>query len=254
MPFVDFNELKSKITIEQVLDMFGVKTRKSGDQLRGCCPIHGGTNDRQFVVTPSKGLWHCFADECRKGGDIIAFVAAMKKCEPKEAAEIIAQHFSLRPAGGPSNSQSQGSASAGLKPLDYLLTEHESLKGFDLSPDTLMHFGAGYAPKGIMRGRLAIPLYDQSSHLLAYVGVATGADQEPRLLFPKDYDPRTSLFNAHRVKEGPLYVTREPTAVLAAYQHGIENCVAVFGDLTTEALERLIALMQAKTCEHVELF
>ena len=121
-------------------------------------------------------------------------------------------------------------------------------------PDTLKHFGAGYAPKGIMRGRLAIPLYDQSSHLLAYVGVATSAEQEPHLLFPKDYDPRTTFFNAHRVKEGLLYVTREPTAVLSAYEHGIENCVAVFGDLTTEALERLIALMQAKTCEQVELF
>ena len=67
--FVDFEQLKEEVSFEQVLVMLELEMNPSGQQLRGCCPVHKGTNRRDFVITPEKGLWYCFS--CRKGGDMI---------------------------------------------------------------------------------------------------------------------------------------------------------------------------------------
>lgn len=60
MPYIDFAELKSHVGIESVVAMLDIRLKKFGDQWRGRCPIHGGGNDREFVVTPRKGLYYCF--------------------------------------------------------------------------------------------------------------------------------------------------------------------------------------------------
>jgi len=42
MPGVDFNILRTEITMEQVLDRLGFQpTRRAGSQLHGPCPVHG---------------------------------------------------------------------------------------------------------------------------------------------------------------------------------------------------------------------
>jgi hypothetical protein len=51
-----------------------------------------------------------------------------------------------------------------------------------VSPKTAAHFGAGFAPKGIMRGRFAIPVHVSTGILLAYCGRAV-KDESPVLLF-----------------------------------------------------------------------
>jgi DNA primase len=67
--FLDFNELKSRVPIEQVLQLLGIALKQHNSQLRGCCPIHKGTDQRGFVVTPAKRLYYCFGG-CG-GGDMI---------------------------------------------------------------------------------------------------------------------------------------------------------------------------------------
>ena len=55
---IDFQELKESITIEQIIAWLNIDLKKTGThQLRGVCPIHGGSNDRQFVVSTDKNLW-----------------------------------------------------------------------------------------------------------------------------------------------------------------------------------------------------
>ena len=42
MPEIDFQQVRSQITIEQVLDLLGfIPTARVGVRLRGPCPIHG---------------------------------------------------------------------------------------------------------------------------------------------------------------------------------------------------------------------
>lgn len=139
-----------------------------------------------------------------------------------------------------------------LRPLDYLQADHEALAPLGLSAGTYAHFQAGYAPKGIMRGRLAIPIFSDKGELLAYVGRAVKEDQSPTLLFPKDFEPQSVIFNMHTVQPDTLYVCHDPLHVLRAYEHGIENCVALLCDLSPRLL-RLLADEMTKhgieTCE-----
>ena len=59
--FIDFNSLKSSVGIRQILETYSVSgLKKAGDQLRGKCPIHGGSHDRQFIVWPAQNSWRCF--------------------------------------------------------------------------------------------------------------------------------------------------------------------------------------------------
>src|SRR5689334_13929425 len=102
MSFVDFAELKQRVSITDVLTWLQISLKQNPNgQLRGCCPIHGGTSEREFVVTPSKGLYFCFA-ECG-GGDAIKLVANMRKIGTKEAAQQIAAAFGGNRTSTPRN-------------------------------------------------------------------------------------------------------------------------------------------------------
>ena len=54
--FVDFKAVKAAITMEKVLEHYGLLDRfkKSGDSMNGPCPIHKGSNPTQFRVSISK--------------------------------------------------------------------------------------------------------------------------------------------------------------------------------------------------------
>lgn len=97
---VYFEQLKRAVPIEVVLARYGIELKRHGASLKGPCPIHGGSNRTQFVV--SNGLWHCFGD-CNRGGSIIEFVAAMEQIEARDAALMIARWFAI--ASGTTSSQ-----------------------------------------------------------------------------------------------------------------------------------------------------
>lgn len=263
--FVDFKELKASVTMEQVVQMLGLNLTKQGGQLRGKCPIHNGGNDREFVVTPSKGLFYCFGP-CG-GGDLITLVAKVRGLSAKEAAGLIAAHFGKGTGTIPRNHTVPGNRSPQpakatiqrpaerlLQPLTYLEPVHDLVQGLGVSPETAEAFGGGYAPKGIMRGRLAIPIHDRDGRLLAYCGRAV-RDESPTLAFPNGFDPGSVIFNADRIHAGELYLVRDPLRVLTAHESGIENVVAFLTEgISPQQLEMLAALMDEKRCDTVELF
>ena len=77
--WVNYKEIKARVTIEQVLDRYGVlgKLREKGDELIGCCPIHQGTNANQFHASRTKNNFMCFGN-CHGGGNVIDFVVMME--------------------------------------------------------------------------------------------------------------------------------------------------------------------------------
>ena len=119
---------------------------------------------------------------------------------------------------------------------------------------TFEAFGAGYAPKGILRGRLAIPIHSREGVLLAYCG-RTVKNESPMLLFPSGFDPHSTIFNAHRVTEGELYLVRDPLDVLKASESGIENVICLLTDgITPQQLEQISSLMDQKHCDTLSFF
>jgi DNA primase len=230
MPFIDFNELKARVSIEDGMNMLGLQMRLHGSQYRGPCPACDAGGDRALVITPHKDAWYCFA--ARKGGDVIALAAHMRDCGMKEAAELLAgegtsfrrNSTNHRKSTSPEESERQEGHERGFQPLDYLLPTHELVQALGISPETCEHFGAGYAPRGILRARLAIPIHSLTGTLVAYCG-RTVKDETPVLIFPKGFRPELYVFNLHRC-EGELYTSNDPLDVLLAHENGVENMVS----------------------------
>src|SRR6267142_2076847 len=95
---VDFRAVKAAITMEQVLEHYGLfdRFKKSGDNLSGPCPIHKGTNPTQFRVSISKNIWNCFS-ECKHGGNVLDFIARMEDVSIHAAALKAIEWFQLDP-------------------------------------------------------------------------------------------------------------------------------------------------------------
>jgi len=75
-PFVNFAAIRARITMEQLLERYGVlnKFKRNGSRLSGPCPIHNGTNPTQFRVETEKNIWNCFS-ECKHGGNVLDLCA-----------------------------------------------------------------------------------------------------------------------------------------------------------------------------------
>ena len=99
--FIGFDRLKQSVTMEQVLDRYGLRERlrHSGDSLSGVCPLHQGHNPTQFRVSLSRNCWICFGD-CHRGGSIIDFVSRMEKVGIREAGLLLQDWFNLKPVNG----------------------------------------------------------------------------------------------------------------------------------------------------------
>ena len=76
MSFIDFADVKARCSIEQAAKLIGLQTTEERNQLRAACPACGNGGPRAIVITPSKGLFHCFPSKA--GGDQIALVSHVK--------------------------------------------------------------------------------------------------------------------------------------------------------------------------------
>jgi CHC2 zinc finger len=254
---IDFQALKQRVSIDQAVQFLGLQLRQSGPAFRGPCPVCRSGGERALVVTPSKAVWYCFS--AKKGGDQLALVAHIKDCGVREAAEQMEAHFgaspplarAAKPAAAPTPPQQERGA---LQPLSYLQPEHPSVQAMGVSVETAKAWGAGYAAKGILRGRMAIPLYSREGVLLAYTGRAVG-DESPMLTFPNGFQADSVIFGQERVVPGDLYIVRDPLQVLQAFEAGSENVVAFLTDgISAQQWEQLSSLMDQKQCEKSYLF
>jgi DNA primase len=87
MPGVDFNALRTEITMEEVLRQLGFQpTSRSGDQLHGPCPVHGSTSpgSRTFSVNLTNRRYYCH--KCHSRGNHLELWAAVHKLSLYDAA------------------------------------------------------------------------------------------------------------------------------------------------------------------------
>ena len=259
MPFIDFAELKDRVAIEDAIPKLDLHLKERNGQWRGPCPVCNSGGDRALVITPAKQAFYCFG--AKTGGDVIALAAHTRDCGMKEAADYLAGNSTVPSRNSTSSRNSSRTvpeertkeAVRSLQPLTYLQPAHPAVQALGLEEATCHAFGAGYAPKGIMRGRLAIPIHDWNGKLLAYCGRAVKGES-PTLIFPNGFAPEEHIFNAHRVGEGELVLVRDPLNALMAVQNGVENVIAFLTEtISAEQLQRLAALMDENGCETVEL-
>lgn len=177
MPFIPFDELKQRYTIEQVAHLLGLSLKRSGETSRGPCPACGSGGERAIVLTPSKGLFYCWAG--REGGDLIALAAHIRKTDAKGGAAWLAGNCDNSTGDkSPKGTVPRTDAEHGLKPLE-LEHDHVAVEALGFSAEDAAALGIGYAQRGIMRGHVAVPIRLQDGTLTGYIGI-TEAKLPPR--------------------------------------------------------------------------
>ena len=272
--FVDFKAVKAAITMEQVLEHYGIldKFKRGTDSLNGPCPIHGGSKPTQFRVSISKNLWNCFS-ECKHGGNVLDFIAKMEDVSIHAAALKAIEWFKLDPqemsADTNQETEEKGEtpkteAAPRPKPiaksapvvenaapnlplkfrLDKLEREHPYLAERGLSLETIIDFGAGFCSKGMMADRIAIPIHNAKSEVVAYAGRFPGEAPEgtPKYKLPQGFRKSLELFNIDRAgkESGPLVIVEGFFGCMKLHQFGCRRVVALMGSTMSAAQEELI--------------
>jgi DNA primase len=264
-----------------ILDRF----KRGKDTLSGPCPIHQGSNPTQFRVCPSKNCWNCFS-ECKCGGNVLDFVAKMQNVEPMAAANLLVEWFNLDrqqlnaeapesrsaradrplvadrlPAKSPASAAPAASTpkpgqqpaakeeTGSNKPLKFHLEldpAHAYLTERGLTPETVAEFGIGYCGKGVMSGRIAIPIQNAEGQLVGYSGRWPGVppEQRPKYRLPDGFKKSAEVFNlARALKEPPdqpLIIVEGFFDVMKLWQLGVRKCVALMGSSLSTAQAGLL--------------
>jgi len=261
--FVSFAEVKRAVPMESVLahyELLAALTHK-GRNLAGPCPFCNGLSRRQFQVNLAKNAWYCFG--CKAGGNVLDFVARREGLDVRGAAVALSRWFELRLTEGTPEAASPAAAAEAPQaaeeepplanpPLTFTLKtldpNHVALGPLGFQASTIDHFGAGYCSKGLLKGRLAIPIHNSGGELVAYAGLALQGET-PRYLFPPNFRPALEVFNLHRIMDcsgenGRLYLVPEIEAVLRLRDAGVESVLGLFdGTLSGEQEESIKGIL-----------
>lgn len=255
--WVDYSEIKRLISIEQVIDRYGLELKKHGDALIGKCPLHNGEGEKAFNVSLSKKCFHCFS--CGQSGNLIDFVAAMEKITFREAALLLKEWFldgSGQPISRipqkdlPKSTPKEAASALANEPLAFTLQldpDHPYLASRGLTKETITEFGLGFcvSKSTVCGGRIAIPIHNESGELIAYAGRSI-SDEDPKYKLPARFQKSQVLFNYHRAIKaesgGVVIVVEGYFDCLKVWQAGFRSVVALMGSsLSDEQAELLYA-------------
>ncbi len=256
-----------------------------GAGLRGCCPIHKGDDPKQFAVSLEKNAWNCFS-QCKHGGNMLEFVMRMEGCTLSQAAWKVNEWFGLGMEAGGSERTRKASSGGNRTPAPVAQTHvpkpltakiapateaapeaqqetgenepndafaianldatHPYLAGRGLTPETIAHFGIGYCGKGIMSGRIAIPIHNTSGQIVGnagrWPGEPPGGKEKYRL--PGKFKKTLEVFNHHRAAlepdASPLVIVEGFWSVMHLWQLGLRRVVALMGSSMSERQEELV--------------
>jgi DNA primase len=267
--WVDYKEIKQRVRIEQILAHYGLleKLKRKGDNLVGSCPIHKGKNQTQFHVSLAKNNFNCFGD-CHGGGNVIDFVAKMEGVDIRQAALKLQAWFGEGKGNGskqppndapPARTESEEKlakekkekAEAPVNPplpfaLKYLDPAHPYLAARGFTAETINEFGVGHCKKGLLAGRIAIPIHNEKGELVAYAGRWPGdpPEGEGKYKLPAGFHKSLVVFNLHRAAEYAgaqgLVVVEGFFDCMRLWQAGIKNAVALMGSSLSPEQEALI--------------
>jgi len=94
-------EIKRKIDIVEFIGGF-ITLKKAGRNFKAVCPFHQEKSP-SFVVSPERGIWHCFG-ACGEGGDVIkflmkweniTFIEALKELSKKTGVKLTLNKISF---------------------------------------------------------------------------------------------------------------------------------------------------------------
>jgi len=240
--YIDFAFVKENASFERVLRHYDLAVRGTGTQRSIICPFHPDKKPSCRVELDKK-IWHCFG--CQASGNILEFAARMEgDAEDLRAAAIkiaeVCRIATAAPRGssapsrqatphrrkGAGRPKPQLEAKAPVPappaasdgpinpPLTFALkldAKHPYLVERGLSAELVAEFGLGYCSRGVMAGRICVPIHNPAGQLVAYAGRWPGEPPEgvEKYLLPKGFQKSRVLFNLHRVRDAEHLVLVE---------------------------------------------
>ncbi len=154
-----FSYIKERVSILDVVSEY-VSLKPAGSYWKGLSPFRQEKTP-SFTVSPARGIYYCFSTA--HGGDVIDFVAKMENCSPIEAAQMLAERYSIdiptqlkqqsEPSSGKTDRQMHEKACAIFSSWCHqqLLANnaaHQYLTNRNISDKTITTFLLGYCPGG----------------------------------------------------------------------------------------------------------
>lgn len=293
MPRYSEEQIEEVRQRSDIVDVIGsyVKLKRSGSGYMGLCPFHNEKSP-SFSVNPARQMYKCFG--CGVGGNVITFVMEYENYSFPEAMKFLADRagIELPQKEMTAEQKRQESLRATLleintKAARYYYAKLKSpqgtigydyLKGRELSDETILHFGLGYAGQsgeelyrylkqqgysdqilketGLFKmeergvydkfwNRVMFPIMDISNHVIGFGGRVMG-DAKPKYLNSpetKIFDKSRNLFGLNYAKQGKrknLILCEGYMDVIALHQAGFTNAVASLGTAFTEQQAGLI--------------
>ena len=220
------------------------------------CPLpshQGKRKSPSFSVNIERGIWQCFG--CHAKGNVLDFCCRMEGFNPDNPQELRKGALKIRDIflGGsvppkPGKPKADNPRIIINPALDFDLRtldpDHPYLKERGFTDETIRHFGLGYCNRGMLKGRIAIPLHNPQGQLVGYAGRLTKdeevSDRSPKYLFPGErerdgvkleFRKSLLLYNAHRIKApvDHLFVVEGFPATWWLWQAEYRNTVALMG-------------------------
>ena len=249
----------------------------------------GKRRSPSFSASLDRGIFQCFG--CGAKGNVLDFVLLLQGGDPDDSTALrkvalelqdrfLTSHGGNRdeheaktpstakqrkpPAKESEAQQKPGEISARPvivnAPLDFELKaldpEHPYLKQRGLTAKTIAHFGLGYCSRGLMQGRIAIPLHDSQGRLIGYAGRLVDAakidDENPKYRFPGDrekdgithaFHKSEFLYGGHRIAAPvkDLIVVEGFASVWHLWAHSYVDVVALMGSSCSHEQGQMIA-------------
>lgn len=237
--YIDFRHVKEQASFAAVLDHYGDEWEGKGAQRAILCPFHQ-ERKASCKIDIERNLFKCFgcsakgnvldfvakreAVDLRAAALLLADWCHIDAAPPRDTRQRPKADIPAKAKKSPaerrngtrgSSPLSKGQtacaeANAGaregrgrLRPLTFTLTldpAHPYLGERGLTDAQVERFGLGFASRGVMAGRIAIPIHDETGQLVAYAGRWPGEapDGEAKYLFPPAFPKSQVLFNLNR--------------------------------------------------------
>jgi DNA primase len=274
-PWVDANEIKRTVSVEQVLAHYGVleKLKRRGNTLSGLSPFREEKNP-SFFVNIAKNNWNDMGgrpvvDGAEVPGNVIGLTMALANCSFREALLKLHELAGLPPAPhttGPRVAATAASTHANvervladgevkndpfLKTLSGLRYDVPFLKDRGISAEIAKKYGIGYCSRGLHKGRIVAPIRNRANELVAYIGRSLKHDDpEGKWRVPNGYH-RVEVFGAERlandeetraaVRDGGIVVVEGVFDAIHLIENGFRNVVSTLGsEVSQQQCELLI--------------
>lgn len=239
-PYIDFAYVKANADFPAILAHYGITLPpRSQKSVKVPCLFHDDDHP-SLSINLAKQVFHCFG--CGAEGDVIEFVRLAEHLEgdPRRAAARVAELSGSALASGDRQTRRKEPERAPKKPrearegtdpgkppspapraaerppqapeapvnppLRFRLTlepDHPYLRARGFPPDLARTYGLGLATRGLLAGRIAIPIHSERGELIAYAGRFPAAqgwpEGEDKYKLPDGFKKRHVLFNLSRV-------------------------------------------------------